>query len=254
MFLKPAIYPISNNLNTMLKTDRLTKNYGDVTAVRELSLEVKKGQIYCLLGPNGAGKTTTVNLFMGFITPTKGEVWINGIDITKHAREIKQCLAYIPENLALYPTLTGLENLEFFAGLNKGQLANSDLKKLLGEVGLQQSAFDQRVSGYSKGMRQKVGIAIALAKDSKALILDEPTSGLDPQASNEFARLLKSLSKRGVAILMATHDLFRARETGTRIGIMSEGTLKKEFNAGDVKHDELEQVYLEQVHKHGEVA
>jgi len=231
----------------MLKADRLTKIYGDLTAVNELNLEVKEGQIYCLLGPNGAGKTTTVNLFMGFVAPDEGQVLINGKDVTQHAREARRYLSYIPENLALYPNLTGIENLEFFAGLSNGQLADSDLKKLLSEAGLQQSAYDQRVSGYSKGMRQKVGIAIALAKDSKALILDEPTSGLDPQASNEFARLLTILSEKGVAILMTTHDLFRARETGTRIGIMRDGVLRREFNAGDVKHDELEQVYLEQI-------
>ncbi len=233
----------------MLKADQLTKKYGDITAVKELNLEVKEGQIYCLLGPNGAGKTTTVNLFMGFTSPTGGKVFVNGKDVTQHARETKQILSFIPENLALYPNLTGLENLEFFAGLSNGQLSDTNLKKLLSEAGLQPSAFDQRVAGYSKGMRQKVGIAIALAKDSKALILDEPTSGLDPQASNEFARLLGILSESGVAILMTTHDLFRARETGTRIGIMRDGTLKKEFSAGDVKHDELEKVYLEQIHQ-----
>lgn len=231
----------------MLKAQNLTKRYGDLTAVRELNLEIMAGDIYCLLGPNGAGKTTTVNLFMGFVAPTEGKLFINGIDVTQNVRETKQFISYIPENLALYPNLTGIENLEFFAGLSNGQLSGADLKKLLSEAGLQQSAFDQRVSGYSKGMRQKVGIAIALAKDSKALILDEPTSGLDPQASNEFARLLEILSDKGVAILMTTHDLFRARETGTRIGIMRDGVLRREFNAGDVKHDELEQVYLEQV-------
>lgn len=231
----------------MLQTIKLTKKYGDVIAVNNLDLQINQGEIYCLLGPNGAGKTTTVNLFMGFVAPTDGKVLINGMDVALNARETKQHISYIPENLALYPNLTGFENLEFFAGLSNGRLADADLKILLNEAGLQQSAFDKRVSGYSKGMRQKVGIAIALAKDSKALILDEPTSGLDPQASNEFARLLEILSDKGVAILMTTHDLFRARETGTRIGIMSDGVLRREFNAKDVKHNELEQVYLEQV-------
>ncbi|TVP98983.1 MAG: ABC transporter ATP-binding protein [Balneolaceae bacterium] len=231
----------------MLQTIKLTKKYGDVIAVNNLDLQINQGEIYCLLGPNGAGKTTTVNLFMGFVAPTDGKVLINGMDVALNARETKQHISYIPENLALYPNLTGFENLEFFAGLSNGRLADADLKILLREAGLQQSAFDQRVSGYSKGMRQKVGVAIALAKDSKALILDEPTSGLDPQASNEFARLLEILSDKGVAILMTTHDLFRARETGTRIGIMSDGVLRREFNAKDVKHNELEQVYLEQV-------
>jgi len=238
----------------MLNATNLTKRFGDLVAVQDLNLQIAEGDIYCLLGPNGAGKTTTVNLFMGFASPTSGKVFINGVDVAQNTRSTKRHLSYIPENLALYPNLTGIENLEFFAGLGNAKLSTSDLKELLNEAGLQQSSFDQRISGYSKGMRQKVGIAIALAKDSKALILDEPTSGLDPQASNEFARLLKKLSEKGVAIFMTTHDLFRARETGKRIGIMSEGILKKEFNAEDVKYDELEQVYLEQVHQQGEVA
>ncbi|MGF1670127.1 MAG: ABC transporter ATP-binding protein [Balneolaceae bacterium] len=231
----------------MLKADRLTKRYGELTAVKELNLEVRGGQIYCLLGPNGAGKTTTVNLFMGFVAPTEGNVFVNGMDVAQHARETKQFLSYIPENLALYPNLTGLENIEFFAGLSNGQLAEPDFKKLLSEAGLQQSAFDQRVSGYSKGMRQKVGIAIALAKDSKALILDEPTSGLDPQASNEFARLIEGLRKKGMAVLMTTHDLFRAKSTGTHIGIMKEGQLMETVDTSDIDHPELERLYLKTI-------
>lgn len=231
----------------MIDIKNLTKSFGNTKAIQDLTLKVAESDIFCLLGPNGAGKTTTVNLLMGFITPDEGKILVNGLEVTNKSLEARQFISFIPENLALYPNLTGIENLEFFAGLSNGQLADTDLKKLLIEAGLQQSAFDQRVSGYSKGMRQKVGIAIALAKDSKALILDEPTSGLDPQASNEFARLLETLSEKGVAILMTTHDLFRARETGTRIGIMRDGVLRREFNVGDVKHDELEQVYLEQV-------
>lgn len=231
----------------MIDIKNLTKSFGNTKAVQDLTLKVAESEIFCLLGPNGAGKTTTVNLLMGFITPDEGKILVNGLEVTNKSLEARQFISFIPENLALYPNLTGIENLEFFAGLSNGQLTGADLKKLLTEAGLQQSAFDQRVSGYSKGMRQKVGIAIALAKDSKALILDEPTSGLDHQASNEFARLLETLSEKGVAILMTTHDLFRARETGTRIGIMRDGVLRREFNVGDVKHDELEQVYLEQV-------
>ena len=231
----------------MIDIKNLTKSFGNTKAIQDLTLKVAESDIFCLLGPNGAGKTTTVNLLMGFITPDEGKILVNGLEVTNKSLEARQFISFIPENLALYPNLTGIENLEFFAGLSNGQLTGADLKKLLTEAGLQQSAFDQRVSGYSKGMRQKVGIAIALAKDSKALILDEPTSGLDPQASNEFARLLETLSEKGVAILMTTHDLFRARETGTRIGIMRDGVLRREFNVGDVKHDELEQVYLEQV-------
>lgn len=231
----------------MLKAEQLVKRFEDTVAVNGLELEVKAGEIYCLLGPNGAGKTTTVHLFMGFLKPDSGTVKVGGIDVFDHQLEARKRLSYIPEQLALYPNLTGHENLEFFSSLGSDTQGKEALEQLLKEAGLQESAIHRKVSGYSKGMRQKVGIAIALAKNSKALILDEPTSGLDPEASNEFARLLIGLSEKGVAILMTTHDLFRARETGTRIGIMREGVLKREFKAGDVKHDELENVYLNQM-------
>lgn len=231
----------------MLKAEQLVKRFEDTVAVNGLELEVKAGEIYCLLGPNGAGKTTTVHLFMGFLKPDSGTVKVGGIDVFDHQLEARKRLSYIPEQLALYPNLTGHENLEFFSSLGSDPQGKEALEQLLKEAGLQESAIHRKVSGYSKGMRQKVGIAIALAKNSKALILDEPTSGLDPEASNEFARLLVGLSEKGVAILMTTHDLFRARETGTRIGIMREGVLKREFKAGDVKHDELENVYLNQM-------
>lgn len=231
----------------MLKTTHLTKTHGDVTAVHDLNLEIAAGDIYCLLGPNGAGKTTTVNLFMGFINPDQGIVEVNGMQVSENRKEIKKFISFIPENLALYPNLTGLENLDFFTSLTNSSYETGYLVGLLTEAGLQQESFHKPVLGYSKGMRQKVGIAIAMAKKSKALILDEPTSGLDPQASNEFARLLVKLSEKGVAILMTTHDLFRARETGTRLGIMSDGVLRREFDAAGVSHEELEKVYLEQV-------
>ena len=112
------------------------------------------------------------------------------------------------------------------------------------EAGLQPEAIDRRVSGYSKGMRQKVGIAIALAKEATALLLDEPTSGLDPKASNEFSALLEGLRERGVAVLMATHDLFRAKETGTRVGIMRHGRLVAEMSTSELGHSDLERIYL----------
>ncbi|MBY0376334.1 MAG: AAA family ATPase, partial [Bryobacteraceae bacterium] len=122
------------------------------------------------------------------------------------------------------------------------------LRGFLKEAGLQNDAADRRVGGYSKGMRQKVGIAIALAKKASALLLDEPTSGLDPKASNEFSELLRTLSGRGVAILMATHDLFRAKESGTRVGIMKHGKLVEELATGDIGHADLEQLYLKHMH------
>lgn len=228
----------------MIKTNNLTKSYGDFKALDALNLEVKQGEIYCLLGANGAGKTTTINLLLGFIDPTSGSASINNIDIQANAKATKQYLAYIPENLILYPSLTALENLDYFSGIAGKKLSASQLEGFLNEAGLQADAFNKRVSAFSKGMRQKVGIAIALAKDAKVLLLDEPTSGLDPQASNEFGVLLRKLKNKGVATLMATHDLFRSKEIATKIGIMKNGQLKEQFIADDISLSQLEEAYL----------
>ncbi len=228
----------------MIITDNLTKKYGDETALDHLNLNVKEGEIYCLLGANGAGKTTTINLLLGFIEPTSGGAFINQLNVQENPRTTKRFLAYIPENLMLYPSLTAVENLDYFSGIAGKKLSNSGLRGFLKEVGLQPEAFDKRISTFSKGMRQKVGIAIALAKEAKVLLLDEPTSGLDPKASNEFGLLLQKLRAKGVAALMATHDLFRAKEVATHIGIMKDGRLKQQFTADDISLSELENSYL----------
>lgn len=230
----------------MLTAIELTKSYNRNVALNSLNLNIEAGEIYCLLGSNGAGKTTTINLFLNFVQPNSGKALINGIDVVEQPLETKRFLAYIPEQVNLYKNLTGLENLEYFSALaGKDQYSKSQLLAFFDEVGLAADAAERRVSTYSKGMRQKVGIAIALAKDAKALLLDEPTSGLDPKASNEFSELLKKLSFNGCAVLMATHDLFRAKETGTRIGIMKQGRLMTEMSTDEIGHSDLERIYLE---------
>lgn len=231
----------------MLQTKNLTKKYNGTVALNNLNLTVKKGEIFCLLGANGAGKTTTINLLMNFIQPTSGEVFINELDVNKNARETKKYIAYIPENLVLYNELTGLENLEYFLGLAGIKYADDVLEAYLLEAGLQSEAFKKRVKTYSKGMRQKIGIALAIAKNATVLLLDEPTSGLDPKASNEFSELLIRLSERKVATLMATHDLFRAKDTGTHIGIMKAGDLLENVSTDSISHNELEELYLNQI-------
>ncbi len=228
----------------MIITNNLTKKYGDQIALDRLELKVNEGEIYCLLGANGAGKTTTINLLLGFIKPTSGSAFINQLNVQENQKATKKFLAYIPENLMLYPSLTAVENLDYFSGIAGKRLSNQDLKGFLEEAGLQPEAFDKRISTFSKGMRQKVGIGIALAKDAKVLLLDEPTSGLDPKASNEFGHLLQKLRRNGVATLMATHDLFRAKEVATHIGIMNDGRLKQQFDADDLSLPELEKAYL----------
>jgi ABC-2 type transport system ATP-binding protein len=148
----------------------------------------------------------------------------------------------------LYRNLTGLENLEYFTSLAGERHSRDSLLGFLKEAGLVADAAERRVGAYSKGMRQKVGIAIAIAKKAKALLLDEPTSGLDPKAANEFSELLKKMSGAGAAILMASHDLFRAKETGTRVGIMRHGRLVAEMRTEEIGHADLERIYLEHMH------
>lgn len=228
----------------MITIHNLTKIYGEHVALNQLNLKVKSGDIFCLLGANGAGKTTTINLLLGFIPATSGSASIDNINVAKNSLATKKLLAYIPENLMLYPNLTAMENLDYFSGIAGKKLSTNVLKDYLSEAGLQEEAHHKRITTFSKGMRQKVGIAIALAKDAKVLLLDEPTSGLDPKASNEFGQLLRKLSKKGVAILMATHDLFRAKEVATHIGIMKDGQLKELFTANEISLSELEKTYL----------
>ncbi|MDO6852134.1 ABC transporter ATP-binding protein [Cellulophaga lytica] len=229
----------------MIKTTNLTKKYGDFTALDNLNIEIKEGEILCLLGANGAGKSTTINLLLNFITPTSGAAYINGLNVVDNPKKTKPFLTYIPENLMLYPTLTAIENLDYFLGIGGKSFAKAELKNFLEEAGLQQEAFDKRVQFFSKGMRQKVGIALAIAKGAKVLLLDEPTSGLDPKSSNEFGELLKRMKKAKVAILMATHDIFRAKEIGTHIGIMKQGVLMHHFTNDEITLQDLEKVYLE---------
>ncbi len=233
----------------ILEAAGLIKHYGDHVALRGLDLQVDAGEVFCLLGANGAGKTTTIQLFLGFIEPTAGSAKIKGLEVRDHGLQTKRALAYIPENVMLYPNLTGLENLDYFttlAGCNDGD--EQGLRAILDRAGLPPDFVERPVGTYSKGMRQKVGIAMAIARKAELLLLDEPTSGLDPKASNEFSNLVASLRDEGVAVLMATHDLFRSREVGTRIGIMKRGQLVDEFAAADVSHTDLERIYLQHMH------
>ena len=230
----------------VLEARSLVKRYGDLEAVAGLDLSIQPGEVYCLLGPNGAGKTTTIHLFLGFIEPSAGRVRVSGFDVARNALDARRRLAYVPEQVMLYRNLSGLENLQYFAALGGRETLSSErLTDILVDVGLPRPAVGRRVGEYSKGMRQKVGIAIAVAKDAEALLLDEPTSGLDPKASREFSELIETLRGRGVAVLMATHDLFRAKESGTRIGIMRHGRLVTELSTDEIGHADLERIYLD---------
>ncbi len=228
----------------MVQTQQLTKKYGSFTALNSLDLKIDTGEIYCLLGANGAGKSTTINTLLGFLKPDGGSATVNGINTSDNADEARKFIGYIHENVNLYPYLTGLENLDYFCKLAGIKYSKHELTDFLLQCGLQQEAHDKRTQGYSKGMRQKVGIAIAYAKKATVYLLDEPASGLDPLASNELTVLLKKLASEGAAILMASHDIFRVRETCNRIGILKNGKLLKEMETDNVTANELETIYL----------
>jgi ABC-2 type transport system ATP-binding protein len=230
----------------MIQAIDLTKRYEDgLLALDHLNINIQPGQIYCLLGANGAGKTTTINLFFNFIEPTSGKALLNGKDCTKEPLEAKQHAAYVSENVMLYGNFTARQNLDFFTKLaGRKNLSKEDYYMVMRQVGLPERAFEQRVKTFSKGMRQKLGIAIAILKQAPALLLDEPTSGLDPKAGAEFVELLLRLRSEGKAILMSTHDVFRAKEIADVVGIMKEGVLIMEKTKDDLKYEDLEKLYL----------
>jgi ABC-2 type transport system ATP-binding protein len=228
----------------MLRAQGLRKRYGDVEALAGLDLEVRPGEVCCLLGPTGAGKSTTMSLFLGFTAPTAGRAWVCDLDVARHPIESKRHLAYIPEQVYLHPHLSGLENIEYFASLAGSAASRPELDGLLERVGLPRAATERRAGEYSRGMRQKVGLAIAVAKRARVLLLDEPTSGLDPRASFEFSRIVRGLCEDGVAVLMASRDLSRARDLASRIGIMSAGRLVWQGAGAEFVGEDFERIYL----------
>lgn len=229
----------------MLKALNITKSYNGKVALKDVSFEVSKGEIFCLLGQNGAGKTTTINIFLGFINKDGGKAFIADKEIGKD--NTNQLTAYIPETVQLYGNLTGVENLNFFSRLAGFKYSTTELEKFLSKTGLQTDAQHKRLATYSKGMRQKVGIAVALAKNAEVIFMDEPTSGLDPKATAEFTKICKELAAMGKVLFMATHDIFNAVELGTTIGIMKEGMLVQQLKASEINADQLNQLYLDTI-------
>lgn len=232
----------------MISIQSLTQRYGSRTALDALDLEIAPGEVFCLLGPNGAGKSTTIRILAGFQAPTRGRASIAGADVTTQSDTARAATAYVPEIVALYPQLSGLENLEYFAQLALGRtLERSRSLELLEAAGLERAAAERRVATYSKGMRQKVALALASAKGARALLFDEPTSGLDPRAANDFAQHVRALAAQGSAVLMATHDLPLALEAGGRVGILVNGRLVEERRTSGLAQNELAALYLAHV-------
>ncbi len=204
---------------------------GERRVLDGLSLSIGAGEIYALLGGNGAGKSTTLYAILGFLTRASGTLSVAGADPASNPDAVRAKVAYLPENVALYDHLSARENVEYFLKLAASPRSRAETDAAFESVGLAASAWDARAGSFSKGMRQKTAIALALLRQTPLLLLDEPTSGLDPAASADFHTLLGALSARGVAVLMVTHDLLGAADTASRIGLIQAGRIAREWTA-----------------------
>jgi len=231
----------------MLETQNLTKIYEDGRmAVDHLTMKVEPGEIFCMFGANGAGKTTTINLMLNFIPPTEGLALIEGIDVTKEPLKSKEFVSFVSENVMLYGNFTAIQNLDYFTKLaGKRNLTKADYAAVLQSVGLQKEAYDARSKTYSKGMRQKLGLAIAIIKDAPNIILDEPTSGLDPKSGQEFLNLLAEMRDKGKSVFMSTHDIFRAKMIADRVGFMKNGKLGLLKTRAELEGEDLTELYIQ---------
>lgn len=205
----------------------LSKKYGSFTAVDSLTLAIRQGEVFGLLGPNGAGKTTTTLMLLGLTEPSAGSASINGINCTREPIRIKRFVGYLPDNVGFYPDLTGRENLRMTGRMNglQGQALEETIDRLLQRVGMTDAA-DKRTAAYSKGMRQRLGIADILMKDPDVLIMDEPTNGIDPEGMRELMILIRELAERdGKTILISSHQLHQIQQICDRVGIFVQGKL-----------------------------
>jgi len=211
----------------------LTKKYGAFTAVNQLNLTIQKGEIFGLLGPNGAGKSTTILMMLGLTDPTSGEVRVCDINSTTHPLEVKRKVGYLPDDVGFYDDRTGVENLIYTAELNgfSRGAAREKAEELLIKVGLEVDT-KKKTGKYSRGMRQRLGLADVLIKQPEVIILDEPTSGLDPAGVHEFMNLIVQLSReQGLTVLFSSHHLHQVQQVCDRVGIFVGGHLLAE---GDI--------------------
>ena len=231
----------------MIEAVQLTKRYEDgVLAVDHLNVKIEPGEIFCMFGANGSGKTTTINLFLNFLPPTEGTALVEGIDVTKEPLRSKDFISFVSENVMLYGNFTAFQNLDYFSKLaGKRALTKADYAKALMSVGLQKEAFNVRTKNYSKGMRQKLGLAIAVLKDAPNILLDEPTSGLDPKSGQEFLNLLLQMRDLGKSVFMSTHDIFRAKLIADRVGFMKKGRLVMMKTRADLEGEDLTELYIQ---------
>jgi ABC-2 type transport system ATP-binding protein len=223
----------------------LTKRYDDVAVVDGLDLDIAPGEVFGLLGPNGAGKTTTILMLLGLTEPTSGSMEVLGLDPRRHPLEVKRRVGYMPDAVGFYDDLTGRQNLRFTARLNQIEDGEARIGSLLGEVGLAEAA-DQPAGQYSRGMKQRLGLADALIKDPSILILDEPTTAIDPEGVADILDLIRHLSvEQGVTILLSSHLLNQVQAVCDRVAIFVQGAIvalgrPHELAARQVGHAKVE--------------
>ena len=208
-----------------LSTKDLRVSRGGHLVLRDLSFDIRKGEVFVLLGGNGAGKSTTLLTFIGLLKPDSGQALVLGNSAVEKPKEVRSQVAYLPENAALYEHLDAWQNIHYFLSLAGVERSEEEIENAFDAVALPVSARLRRLDSYSKGMRQKVSIALALLRGTPILMLDEPTSGLDPVAIEEFNRLIETLRERGVTVLMVTHDLLSACQVRARVGLISDGAI-----------------------------
>lgn len=220
--------------DSVIQINGLTKRYGQQIAVDNLSLTVHRGEIFGLLGPNGAGKTTTILMLLGLSEPTAGKIKVCGIDPTFQPLLVKEKVGYLPDEVGFYENLSGLDNLLYTAALNRIEepVAKEKAKDLLKQVGLTEKA-NEKVQTYSRGMKQRLGLADILIKEPEVIILDEPTNGIDPEGVRELLALIKQLSReRNMTVLLSSHQLHQVQQICDRVGLFVEGKL---IAAGPIK-------------------
>jgi len=220
--------------NPIIELINVTKRYPAYTAVDDLTLRINQGEIFGLLGPNGAGKSTTILMMLGLTDPTSGSVRVCGFDSTRHPIEVKRRTGYLPEDVGFYEDYSGFENLVYTGSLNGlgRSEAEEKARKLLKRVGLSDAA-DKKAGKYSRGMRQRLGLADVLIKDPEVIILDEPTLGIDPRGVHELLNLIVQLSREeGLTVLLSSHHLHQVQEICDRVGLFVKGKLLAE---GDIR-------------------
>jgi len=208
-----------------------------------ISFAVDTGEVYALLGGNGAGKSTTLLSFLGFLSPSSGHVRVNGMDTISDIAAARKAITYLPESASLYEHLNACENIDYFLKLAGSSTTLDTIEAALDQVSLAAEARQRKLRDYSKGMRQKVALALAILRNTDILLLDEPTSGLDPKAIDEFHQIVRSLADRGKTILMVTHDVYGACQVADKIGLLHKGALVGEFSAKGEERIDTETVH-----------